>query len=252
MNPEISYFPDQESLSLEAARFIVQVAKKCAAEKGYFTLALSGGSTPHRLYERLSLPPFLQEMPWPQIHFFWGDERCVPPDHEDSNYGLAFRSLLSKIPLPEKNIHRIPVEKGPGPEVALDYEKEIRSFFQMSGWGRSPSGSGDGISSVPAFDLILLGLGRDGHTASLFPGDPAMKEENHLTAYVPEPGQAPMIPRITLTLPLINQADRVLFLVSGVEKKEVLQSILHPPKSEPDRSPAARVNPKGLVCWLVC
>jgi len=252
MNPEIKYFPDLESLSLAAARFIAQIAKKCAAEKGFFTLILSGGSTPRRLYERLSWPPFLPEMPWPQIHFFWGDERCVPPDHKDSNYGLAFLDLLSKIPLPEKNIHRIPVEKGPGPEVALDYEKEIRTFFHRSGVDRRPSSSIVEIKSIPAFDLILLGLGKDGHTASLFPGDPALKEEKHLTAYVPEPGQSPVVPRITMTLPLINQADQVLFLVSGAEKKEVIQSILHRPKSELDRYPAAQVHPKGMVRWFVC
>ena len=149
MNRQITYFPDLESLSLEAAGFISQEAQKRVAQKGLFTLALSGGSTPSRLYEHLSLPPFVKELPWPQMHFFWGDERCVPTDHQDSNYGLAFRCLLSKIALPEKNIHRIQVEKGSGPEVALDYEKEIRTFFQGSAGDRSPSGSTVEKPSVP-------------------------------------------------------------------------------------------------------
>jgi 6-phosphogluconolactonase len=252
MNPEIDYFPDLESLSLEASGFIFRVAQKCVSEKGLFTLALSGGSTPRRLYERLSQPPFLQEMPWPHMHFFWGDERCVPTDHQESNYGLAFRCLLSKIALPEKNIHRVPVERGCGTEDALDYEKKIRAFFRGFMKDRDSSGSIEERPSVPAFDLILLGLGRDGHTASLFPGDPVLEEKSYLTAYVPVPGQPPIIPRITLTLPLINQADRVLFLVSGAEKREMLQSILHAPKTDRDRYPAARVHPQGMVRWFVC
>lgn len=237
VKPEIRYFPDLEALSLEAAGLISQTADKSVAEKGLFSLVLSGGSTPRRLYELLSQPPFVHEMPWPHIHFFWGDERCVPPDHPESNYGLASRSLLSRISVPEKNIHRIPVEKGPGPWAAREYEKEVRGFFN-SPW--------------PSFDLILLGLGKDGHTASLFPADPVLKEEEHLTAYVPKPGLAPEFPRITLTLPLINQAEEVLFLISGAEKKEVLRVILHEPPGGRDRYPAARIHPKGKVLWYVC
>ncbi|MBI5605038.1 MAG: 6-phosphogluconolactonase [Deltaproteobacteria bacterium] len=243
MKPEIRYFPDLEALSLEAAGLISQTADKGVAEKGLFSLVLSGGSTPRLLYELLSQPPFVQEMPWPHIHFFWGDERCVPPDHPESNYGLASRSLLSRIPVPEKNIHRIPVEKGPGPWAAREYEKEILEFFN-SRWSDT--------MGAPSFDLVLLGLGKDGHTASLFPGDPALKEEEHLTAYVPKPGPAPEFPRITLTLPLINQAEEVLFLVSGAEKKEVLRVILNEPPGGRDRYPAARVNPKRKVLWYVC
>lgn len=233
----IRYFTDFEALSLEAAGFISQTANKGVAEKGLFTLALSGGSTPRRLYELLSSPPVGPEMPWPHIHFFWGDERCVPPDHPESNYGLAYQSLLSKIPLPEKNIHRIPVERGPGLWAAEEYEKEILGFFN---------------SPRPSFDLILLGVGKDGHTASLFPGDPALKEEDHLIAYVPKPGLAPEFPRITMTLPLINQADGVLFLVSGAEKKEVIKAILQESDTGRDRYPAAQVKPKRKLRWFIC
>lgn len=236
MKPEIRYFPDLEALSLEAAGLISQEAKKCVSGRDLFTLVLSGGSTPRRLYELLSSPPFGPEMPWPHIHFFWGDDRCVPPDHPESNYGLAYQSLLSKIPLPEKNIHRIPVERGPGLWAAEEYEKEILGFFN---------------SSRPSFDLILLGVGKDGHTASLFPGDPALKEEDHLTAYVPKPGLAPELPRITMTLPLINQAGGVLFLVSGAEKKKIVEAILQDSAAGRDSYPAARVKPRGKLFWFI-
>ncbi len=251
-NLEIRYFPDLEALSLEAAHFISQTANKFVAEKGLFSLVLSGGNTPRRLYELLSLPPFSQDMPWPHIHFFWGDERCVPPDHPDSNYGLAYRSLLSKIPLPETNVHRIPVERGTGPEMALEYEKEIRTFFQQSVQGKNPVSIDVEIKAIPSFDLILLGVGKDGHTASLFPGDPALKEKKHLTAYIPKPGLAPEFPRITMTLPLINQADGVLFLVSVAEKREVIKAILHESEAGRYRYPAAQVNPKGKIYWFIC
>ncbi len=248
MKPEVSYFPDLESLSLEAARFIFQAGLKGVAEKGLFTIALSGGKTPCRLYEILSRPPFLNQMPWDRIHFFWGDERCIPPDHPESNYLLDFQTLLSRTPLPEKNVHRIPVEKGPGPSVALEYEKELYHFLPAD----TLLGSREGPRPIPSIDLILLGLGKDGHTASLFPGDPALKENEHLTAFVPRSPLAPFLPRITLTLPLINQAGCVLFLVSGSEKTEVVKAILTNPESCRDRYPAALVIPQGKVCWFVC
>jgi 6-phosphogluconolactonase len=246
MKPDIKHFPDLEALSLEAAYFVSQTAHESIAKNGFFTLVLSGGSTPRRLYELLSRPPFFQDMPWSQIHFFWGDERCVPPDHPDSNYGMAYRSLLSKIPLPGKNIHRIPAEKNPGPWVVQEYEKEILDFFNSKVPGSI------GTAHIPSFDFILLGLGKDGHTASLFPGDPALMEKEHWITYVPKPGLSPEFPRITMTLPQINQAGTVLFLVSGAEKKEVLKVILNESDAGRDRYPAARVRPKGKLCWFIC
>jgi 6-phosphogluconolactonase len=248
VNPEITYYPDLESLSLKAAHFIFQTALNSIAQKGLFSIALSGGTTPRRLYQLLSQPPFLNEMPWEQIHFFWGDERCVPPDHPDSNYFQAYQSFLSQTPLLEKNIHRIQVEKGPGPLVALAYEKELYDHLPA---GPLPDPK-EGLRPIPSFDLILLGLGRDGHTASLFPGDPVLKENEHLTAFMPRSPLAPFLPRITLTLPLINQADCVLFLVSGPDKNEALKAILTSPESCRDRYPAAQVDPQGLLCWFVC
>ncbi|MFH0788343.1 MAG: 6-phosphogluconolactonase, partial [Pseudomonadota bacterium] len=173
---------------------------------------------------------------------------CIPPDHPESNYRLVFRTLLSQTPLPEKNVHRIPVEKGPGPLVALTYENELYQVLPAD----PPLESKEGLRPIPSFDLILLGLGSDGHTASLFPGDPALKENEHLTAFVPRSPLAPFLPRITLTLPLINQSGCVLFLVSGSEKTEVVKAILTNPASCRDRYPAALVIPQGKVCWFVC
>ena len=136
--------------------------------------------------------------------------------------------------------------------MALEYEKEIRTFFQQSVQGKSLVSFDVEIKAIPSFDLILLGVGKDGHTASLFSGDPALREKEHLTAYVPKPGMAPEFPRITMTLPLINQADCVLFLVSGAEKKEVIKAILHESDAGRYRYPAAHVSPKGKIFWFIC
>jgi 6-phosphogluconolactonase len=248
VKPETRFFSDLESLSLEAALFVFQAGLKGVAEKGLFTMALSGGNTPRRLYELFSRAPLINQMPWKQIHLFWGDERCIPPDQPESNYYLAFQTFLSQTPLPGKNIHRIPVEKGPGPFVALEYEKELYNVVPAD---PLPDTNAD-LRPIPSFDLILLGLGRDGHTASLFPGDPALKENEHLTAFVPRSPLEPFLPRITMTLPLINQAGCVLFLVSGSDKNNVVKAILKSPDSGHNRFPAAQVNPKGKVCWFLC
>jgi 6-phosphogluconolactonase len=272
VKPEVKYFSNLEALSQEAADFIAQRVRDRVAESGMFTLVLSGGSTPRRLYEILSQPPFLSEMPWPRIHFFWGDERVIPSTHPESNYNLANQNLLSKIQLSKNNIHRIPAEKGQGPWAAGEYEREILAFFNsihpdtikapfVASVPQNPpntpliKGTAGGLnqekSRITSFDLILLGLGKDGHTASLFPGDPALMEKEHLTAYVPKPGLPPDIPRITLTLPIINQAKEVLFLVSGREKKEIIRTILEDPLTAQDRFPAARVRPRGRLSWFI-
>jgi 6-phosphogluconolactonase len=251
MKQVVKYFSDLEVLGLEAARLIARAAKTCVAEEGLFTLVLSGGKTPARLYQILGQPPFSEEMPWPRVHFFWGDERCVPFDHPDSNFALAYRSLLSRISLPETNIHRPLVDKGPGPWAALEYEKEIMAFFGTRQGNFASSNNQDKNLIIPSFNLILLGVGRDGHTASLFPGNPALQEDRHLTAFIPASPLPPFLPRITLTLPLINQAQRVLFLAAGTDKAEVIRTILQ--GSEKDRSllPAALVRPRGALWWFI-
>jgi 6-phosphogluconolactonase len=261
MQAETKYFPDMENLSIEAANLIAQRAKEKVGKGQLFTLVFSGGKTPQRLYEILSVPPFLTEIPWPQIHLFWGDERCVPPDHPESNYHLAHQSLLKKVQLPKTNIHRILAEKGQGPWAAGEYEREILSFFNsycpptLEPASTKPTPplqkGGEKGFRIPSFDFILLGLGKDGHTASLFPGDPALMEKEHLSAYVPKPGLPPDLPRVTLTLPIINQAEEVIFLVSGEEKQEIVQTILEDPLKAQEHYPAARVQPKGRLSWFI-
>lgn len=247
MKPEVRSFPDLETLSLEAARFVVLAATRSIAEKGFFTLALSGGKSPRRLYQLLAGPPFLEAIPWEQTHLFWGDERLVPADHPESNSGQAFQALLSKIPIPEKNIHPIPTEKGPGPMAAAEYEEEIRGFFQI----KANPDDLPALPGPPSFDLILLGIGPDGHTASLFPGDPALEDGGRLAAFVPLSPLPPFLPRITMTLSLINQAEAVVFLVSGKDKTGIIRTILNDPEKARSLYPAARVNPKGKSCWFI-
>ena len=176
------------------------------------TVALAGGSTPRRLYERLATCDF----PWPETEIFFGDERCVPPDHPDSNYRMASEALLSKVPA---NVHRMPGETCD----AEAYEEELRQVF----------GAG-----LPKFDLVLLGLGEDGHTASLFPGDPALEEKQRWVVRVERPDHS----RLTLTPPVLSAAQVALFLVSGAAKREALQRL-----RDGDDIPAALVQAKRVV-----
>ena len=168
------------------------------------------------------------------MHIFWADERCVPQDDEQSNFKLAFDTFLTKIPVPDENVHRIKGEESPD-RGAREYEATLREFF--------------GESVLPAFDLILLGLGEDGHTASLFPGSPASAKQEHLAVAVRK--QPPELDRITLTLPVINNALRIIFLVSGSAKAHVLREILEGPETK-GKYPAGLVHPaRGRLTWLV-
>ena len=251
MKPEVRRYPNLEGLNNAAAEFICTLAVGCVNERGIFTVALSGGKTPESLYENLAGPPYESRMPWPHIHFFWGDERCVPPDHPDSNFAMAFRALISRVPVPSRNVHRIPSEIQP-PERAADvYEKILREFFGPSVQNDTHSNASDAGESFPFFDLILLGLGKDGHTASLFPGDRALEERKRWVKAVLTPHGSPPVPRTTLTLPVINRAGCTLFMVSGSGKREVLRSILKAPNSAAPHYPAARVNPEGRLVWLI-
>ncbi len=230
MQPEIRRFTDLEELSHSAADFVLESAESAVAEKNLFSLVLSGGSTPRRLYELL----VEVRLPWERTHLFWGDERCVPPDHPDSNYNLAHTVLISKVPIPPEHLHRIPAERGPA--SADDYEQALKRFF------------GD---EHPIFDLVLLGLGADGHTASLFPGDPAVEETSRLVMYVPAPKAHPPVPRITLTLPALNRARCAVFLVSGDSKREIAFEILSKRKGKLASSPAVRVEPEERLVWFL-
>jgi len=241
MNVVVERYGTPDELSRRAADFILAVAQEKTGECGYFSLVLSGGSTPGRLYGLLGSPPFSEAMPWGDVHVFWDDERCVPPDHPDSNYRMAFRALLSRVPIPEGNVHRMRGEMEPREAAAAEYEREIRGFF-----GKHAPDYG----TVPSFHLVLLGVGKDGHTASLFPGGDAVREkEKWVTVSRAGEGVTPRH-RITLTFPVINNAERVLFLVSGREKRGIVRSVLGPSGSGAEL-PAARVAARKEVVWYL-
>ncbi len=229
-------------LSRAAAEFIAALAETTIKEKGKFTLVLSGGKTPQLLYEQLAQEPFIKWVDWQHTHLFWGDERCVPPDHPDSNFALAFQSLISKVDMPPSNIYRIPAETRFPKAAAETYEKTLRQFFQLT-----PESDHD--SYFPSFDLVLLGLGQDGHTASLFPEDAALEERHRWAVAVDGANASPPVPRITLTFPVINEARFVLFLASGSDKREVFQEIVKSPETA--AYPAARVKPSGRLLWFI-
>jgi 6-phosphogluconolactonase len=232
---EIIIGRDLVDLSSKAAAEFVRQANERSATAGRFVVALSGGSTPRALYSLLADAEFQSQVPWHRVHFFWGDERCVPPEHPDSNYRMAFETLLSKAPVPEKNIHRIEGEEKP--EIAAaKYEKAIRDFFQLAD------------SELPRFDLILLGLGDDGHTASLFPGSEALQETRRLAVatYVEKLKSH----RVTLTLPVLNHAANIFFLVAGENKTGILKDVLQRESSK--NFPAQQIDPpNGRLVWFV-
>ena len=228
----IRVYPDLESLSRAAAALLVTQANLAVAARGRFSVALAGGATPRRTYELLAAPPLKDQAPWDRVHVFWGDERCVPPDDPRSNARLAREAWLDRAPIPGHQIH--PINCAPDPAAAArDYEAQLREFF---------------AGAPPRLDLVLLGLGHDGHTASLFPGAPVLEEKERWAAavYVAEGD----LHRVTLTAPLINQAALVVFLVAGGAKAEVLREVLHGPR-DPARLPAQLIRPHpGDLLWL--
>lgn len=240
--PEIRTYPSLKDLSRAAAEYICEIAEEAVGERGFFTFVLSGGTTPRLLYEELAKEPYTSRVDWQRTHLFWGDERCVPPDNPDSNFSLAFETLISRVDLPPANIHRIPATTGSPKAAAEEYEKILREFFQAVG-------ETDSIISFPSFDLVLLGMGVDGHTASLFPGDAALGEKNSWVVAVEGTSASPPVPRITLTFPVINEAKCVLFLASGSKKREVFQQVVNNP--EASSYPAARVKPSGRLVWFI-
>ncbi len=233
---DLRVVPDAAQLAEEAARLFATQAAAAIAERGIFRVALSGGSTPKALYRLLAdgtTPP----MDWPNVHLFFGDERHVPPDHADSNYRMVKEALLSRAPVPEENVHRIRTEMPDAAAAAADYENVLREAFHLQ------------VGEWPRFDLVLLGMGPDGHTASLFPWTPVLHERSRAAAAVWVPSMQTW--RVTLTPPVFNHARRVLFLVSGAEKAETLHSVLEGPH-DPERLPVQLIAPTdGTVQWLV-
>ncbi len=234
----VRVLPDTQQLIQAAAEHVCTLAVQAIAERGIFTFALCGGSTPRPLYLLLSSEAYFQRIDWSRVHIFWGDERCVPPDDVQSNYRLARETLLDEVPLPPGNIHRMHGEEEPS-TAATAYEIELRSFFPAAA-------ATDGFG--PRMDLILLGMGEDGHTASLFPGTPAVMERDRwvLAQYVEKASSW----RITLTPVIINSARNVAFIVSGPEKTECLHRVIEGP-FQPEVLPAQIVRPeRGTLVWL--
>ena len=229
----IDVYPDLESLSRAAAALLVKQANLAVAARGRFSVALSGGNTPRRTYELLAAPPLVDQAPWDRVHVFWGDERCVPLSDPRSNARMAKEAWLDRVPIPVGQIHPLNCANDPA-AAARQYEAQLREFF---------------AGQPPIFDLVLLGLGDDGHTASLFPGLPVLAESQRWAAAVSVPGQD--LYRVTLTAPLINQAAMVAFLVAGGAKAGVLREVLHGPP-DPARLPAQLIQPhRGELRWLV-
>lgn len=233
--PDIRVFEDLPALSRAAASLFIDSCSQAIQQRRWALAALSGGSTPTELYHLLAQPPNAGQIDWARVHIFWGDERCVPPDDPESNYRQASEALLSRVPIPQQNVHRVQGEAAP-PDAALSYALELKRFA-------SPP------LSWPRFDLVLLGMGDDGHTASLFPGSPVAVTAP--TAAVKADYQGRPADRVTLTPVLFNEARRIVFLVSGQSKSQTLANVLNG-DYDPDLLPAQRIRPvDGELIWLV-
>jgi 6-phosphogluconolactonase len=228
---KLKILADPEALARRAADWLLAAA---TAKDGVFAVALSGGSTPRRLYERLAEPPFRDVFLWSRTHWVWGDERFVPHDDALSNYRMVLQALLSRAPVPAINIHAIPTE-GVSPEAAASaYERELKFFY----------GAQRIEPARPLFDVTLLGLGSDGHTASLFPGTAVLAERDQWVAAVVD---AKSEARITLTYPVLESTRHAAFLVAGKEKHAVFERL----RCGDDTLPATRLHPTGTLCFFV-
>ena len=232
--PDVRTCADARDLSERAAEATVATIANAVTRHGRCSLVLSGGNTPRALYSLLASSTYRDQIPWSQVHVFWGDERYVPSDDAASNYRMARESLLEQVPLPFQNIHPMPTHFQLPEAAAHDYERTLR---EQAGRQR------------PLFDLMLLGLGEDGHTASLFPRSPALQETTRWVVAVTVPAEPPT--RLTLTLPAIAAAARVFVLVSGTGKSDALTHVLSP-KADPSDYPAAGLpSARGIVTWWV-
>ncbi len=231
----IAIYSDRDTLSQQAAQYIVRIASESIAARGLFTIALSGGTTPRKLYSLLGSEPYSSQIDWKLVHIFWGDERCVPPDNPDSNFFMAQEMLLSKIPIPAFQVHRMPADQPDRDAASQEYTLEMQRTF--------------GTHGIPAFDLIQLGMGPEGHTASLFPHQASLHENQRLVMPVSVPKPPP--DRLTFTPPLLNAARNILFLVTGSDKADALQAVLEG-AYQPDEYPAQIVcPPNDEVVWML-
>jgi 6-phosphogluconolactonase len=232
MTADFRIYPDVTALARAAATQVVDIAQSAIALNGRFSVALSGGTTPERMYRLLATPEFSSRIDWKHVHLFWSDERCVAPDHPDSNYAMAWMAFIDHVPISMDNIHRILGEEDP--VVAADtYEQELKDHFK---------------SAVPRFDLMLLGLGEDGHTASIFPGSTAAIEGHKLAVATQHPNSNQW--RVTLTFPAINASANVSVLVSGSTKASMVR-IVKSGLVSPENVPATGIEPDGgTVTWF--
>lgn len=224
---EIEVLPDAEAVSRRGAGLLSELATEADRHARRLSVALSGGSTPKRMFQILASDEFRAKIPWESIDWFWGDERCVPPEHKDSNYNMTREALLETAPIPEGNIYRIPAENPDVAAAAASYERILRDYFGAS-------------HGIPRFDIIFLGMGDDGHTASLFPGTKALAIQDRLVT--PNYVDKLQTYRVTFTIPLINQGKQVVFLIAGKGKAERLHEVLEG-KRDPDRLPSQNIQP---------
>jgi 6-phosphogluconolactonase len=239
--------PNVQMLTTTAADLMVSVIQEAVAARGRADVTLTGGSSPTALYQLLATPAYAGKIPWAQVHIWFSDERCVPPDDKLSNYKLAHDTLLSKVPIPAAQVHRMHGED-PRDAAAEHYAEELRRSF-----GLEPV-TNPSMPALPRMDFILLGLGPDGHVASLFPGNPAVRVEDRLVVGVehhtpPEP----LVDRISLTLPVLNAGAVVAFIVTSAEKAGITAKVLEDiPANPQDLLPAQRVKPtQGQLLWLL-
>ena len=246
MHAQVRVYGDPGELALKAARRFARLADQYVIGCGRFTVALSGGSTPKAMFSVLAADPFLDTVPWSSIYFFWGDERCVPPDHQESNYRMTRETLLSKVPVPPQNIFRVPAELPDSTEAAEQYTATLTRFFLADNSNQSGTAP---LSTLPRFDLVFLGMGPDGHTASLFPHTTALTAGDKIAVanYV----EKFKTYRITLTAATINNARNVTFLAAGADKAETLKDVLEGPY-QPDLYPSQLIQPRnGTLLWMV-
>lgn len=235
---ELRIYPDLTAATSAAARHLSNLARRCVRARGRFAWVLAGGRTPEKLY-RLLANRYFHQFPWDRTEVYFGDERCVPPRAPDSNYAMAYKSLLRHVPIPRRRIHRMRGELRPPSRAAIVYGRIL-----------GPLSAHHDLDHA-MFDAVLLGIGPDGHTASLFPQASALRERRRSTVAVRRSGQPPFIPRLTLTLPALASSREVAFLVSGSEKAAAVAAVVRGYRSEAPKWPASLVRPAGRTLWFL-
>jgi 6-phosphogluconolactonase len=232
MKLDTRVFPDIEGISRFALDETMKIIADAVKQRSRFAIALSGGHTPAKMYSMWA-EKYSSQTPWDRVHLFWGDERFVPQDDLLSNYRMTRETLISRISIPPANVHAVPTGLGDPEKSARAYDDELRKFF----------------GNTAEFDLQLLGLGVEGHTASLFPGSPALEEKQRWVLPVHAPAEPPI--RLTFTPLVLNRGRNTFFLVSGENKREILAALRKEPDSHPSEYPAGRIRPSGRLLWLL-